>query len=184
MTQKLVHLISASFKGPIPGGMVSAPQPIAVEEGAKVLQNGGNAMDAAVTTAFVQGVVDRTNCGIGGFGMMNVHIAETGEETMLDFHGKAGSKVVPNMWENIIIQENPSGYGYKVEGGVNEKGYTSITTPGTVSGLYEGLSKYGTISWEEAIQPAIELARDGFEVSQATANTWTSAPEGQTSPWA
>jgi len=184
MTKKSTNLISGSFKGPIPGGMVSAPQPIAVEEGAKVLQNGGNAIDAAVTTAFVQGVVDRTNCGIGGFGMMNIHIAKTGEETMLDFHGKAGSKVVPNMWENIIIQENPSGYGYTVEGGVNEKGYTSITTPGTVSGLYEGLSRYGTISWEEAIQPALELARDGFEVSQATANTWTSAPEGKTSPWA
>ncbi|HIE28768.1 TPA: gamma-glutamyltransferase [Candidatus Poribacteria bacterium] len=184
MAKKSIDLISASFKGPIPGGMVSAPQSIAVEEGAKVLQNRGNAMDAAVTTAFVQGVVDRTNCGVGGFGMMNVYIAETGEETMLDFHGKAGSKVVPDMWEDIIIQENPSGYGYTVKGSVNEKGYTSITTPGAVSGLHEGLTRYGTISWAEAIQPALELARDGFEVSQATANTWTSAPEGQTSPWA
>ena len=183
MTKKSTNLISASFKGPIPGGMVSAPQAIAVEEGAKVLQNGGNAMDAAVTTAFVQGVVDRTNCGVGGFGMMNVYIAETGEEMMLDFHGKAGSKVVPDMWKDIIIQENPSGYGYTIEGGVNEKGYTSITTPGTISGLHGGLTRYGTISWAEAIQPALELARDGFEVSQATAKTWTSAPEGQTSPW-
>ena len=183
MTNKSIHLISASFKGPIPGGMVSAPQSIAVEEGAKVLQNGGNAVDAIVTTAFVQGVVDRTNCGVGGFGMMNVYVAETGEETMLDFHGKVGSKAVPNMWEDIIIQENPSGYGYTVEGGVNEKGYTSITTPGTVSGLHEGLTRYGTISWAEAIQPALELARDGFEVSQETAKTWTSAPEGKTSPW-
>ena len=183
MSKKSTPLISASFKGPIPGGMVSAPQPIAVEEGAKVLQNGGNAIDAAVTTAFVQGVVDRTNCGIGGFGMMNVHIAETKEEKMLDFHGKAGSKVIPDMWAEKIIQENPGGYGYTIEGSVNEKGYTSITTPGTVSGLYEGLSRYGTISWQEAIQPALELARDGFEVSQDVARGWTSAPEGQTSPW-
>ncbi|MFQ6040079.1 MAG: gamma-glutamyltransferase [Candidatus Poribacteria bacterium] len=183
MTKKSTHLISASFKGPIPGGMVSAPQPIAVEEGAKVLQDGGNAVDAAVTTAFVQGVVDRTNCGVGGFGMMNVYIAETGEETMLDFHGKAGSKVAPDMWEDIIIKENPSGYGYTVESGVNEKGYTSITTPGAVSGLYEGLTRYGTISFQEAIQPALKLADEGFEVSQETARTWTSASEGGASPW-
>lgn len=181
MNNKSKHLISASEKGAMPGGIVVAPQPLAVEEGAKVLQNGGNAMDAAVTTAFAQTIVDRTNCGVAGFGMMNIYIAETGEETIIDFHGTAGSKVVPDMWENIVIRENPSGYGYTLEGGVNERGHASITTPGTVAGLYEGLSKYGTISWKEAIQPAIKLASEGFEVSKGAADSWTSSPE--VSPW-
>jgi len=176
------HLMSASEKGTMPGGMVVAPQVLAVEEGAKVLQNGGNAMDAAVTTAFVQTVVDRSNCGVAGFGTMNVYNAKTGEERILDFHGTAGSRVTPDIWENIVVRENPSGYGYTLEGGVNERGYTSITTPGTVAGLYEGLSRYGTISWKEAIQPAIKLASDGFEMSKGLVDSWTSSPEA--SPWA
>ena len=176
------HLVSASEKGAIPGGVVVAPQPLAVEEGAKVLQNGGNAMDAAVTAAFVQTVVDREMCGVAGFGTMNVYLSETGEETIIDFHGTAGSKVVPDEWEDIIVRENPDGYGYTLEGGVNGQGYTSITTPGTVAGLYEGLSRYGMISWKEAIQPAIKLAGEGFEVSKGKADSWTSSPEA--SPWA
>ena len=175
------YLMSASEKGAIPGGIVVAPQILAVEEGAKVLQNGGNAMDAAVTTAFVQTVVDRSNCGVAGFGTMNIHDAKSGKDKIIDFHGTAGSKATPEMWENIVIRENPSGYGYTLEGGVNERGYKSITTPGTVSGLYEGLSRYGTISWEKAIQPALRLASEGFEMSRGSADSWSTSPES--SPW-
>ena len=175
------YLLGAAEKGPISGGMVVAPQQLAVEVGAQVLQNGGNAIDAAVTTAFAQGVVDRTNCGLAGFGVMHVYVAATGEQKIIDFHGKAGSKVTPGMWEDIISQENPSGYGYTLKGNANERGYTAITTPGTVAGLYEGLTRYGSIRWEDAIQPAIELASEGFAVTQATAKAWTSSPES--SPW-
>ena len=56
------YLLGAAERGSISGGMVVTPHPLAVEVGAKVLQNGGNAIDAAVTTAFAQGIVDRTNC--------------------------------------------------------------------------------------------------------------------------
>ncbi len=175
------YLLGAAEKGSISGGMVVAPQPLAVEAGAKVLQNGGNAVDAAVTTAFAQGIVDRTNCGIAGFGVMHIYMAATEEEQIIDFHGKVGSKVTPGMWENLIIRENPSGYGYTLKGNVNERGYTSITTPGTVAGLYAGLTRYGSINWKEAIEPAIELASEGFEVTQSKANSWTNSPEP--SPW-
>ena len=176
------YLMSASEKGAIPGGIVVAPQVLAVEEGAKVLQNGGNAMDAAITIAFVQTVVDRSNCGVAGFGTMNVYDAKSDEDKIIDFHGTAGSKATPDMWENIVIRENPSGYGYTLEGGVNERGYKSITTTGTVAGLYEGLSRYGTISWEEAIQSAIKYASEGFEMSKGSADSWSTSPES--SPWA
>ena len=73
-------------------GMIVCPQPQAAERGIQVLRHGGNAVDAAVATAFLQGVVDIQNCGIGGFGQMHVYMAESGEEMILDFHGKAGSK--------------------------------------------------------------------------------------------
>jgi gamma-glutamyltranspeptidase/glutathione hydrolase len=169
MTDKSNHLVSAAEKGPIPGGMVSAPQPLAVEVGAKVLQNGGNAMDAAVTTAFVQGIVDRTNCGIAGFGTMNIYIAATGEETIIDFHGKAGAKVKPDMWEDVIIRESPTGYGYALKDEVNARGYKAITTPGTVAGLYKALTEHGTMTWQKVIQPGIKVATEGFEVTGSTA---------------
>jgi gamma-glutamyltranspeptidase/glutathione hydrolase len=170
-----------SEKGPIPGGMVVAPQLLAVEEGAKVLQSGGNAIDAAVTAAFVQTVVDRTNCGVAGFGTMNVYSADKKEETIIDFHGTAGSRATPGMWENIVIQENPGGYGYSLKGQVNEKGHSAIATPGTLAGLYALLWKYGTISWREALQPALRFAGQGFEVNKAKGDSWINSPEQ--SPW-
>lgn len=63
---------------------IVAPQPIAVEEGAKVLMAGGNAFDAAVTAAFVQCIVDPHSCGIGGYTLANIHLAG---RLWLDRHG-------------------------------------------------------------------------------------------------
>ena len=163
-------------------GMITAPQPLAVDVGANVLADGGNAVDAAVTAAFVQMVTTPRSCGIGGFGMMNIHTA--GQEIMLDFHGKAGAKVEPAMWEDRIVRENPTGYGYALQDQVNERGYKSITTPGTVAGLYKAQTEYGTLPWREVLQPAIKVATEGFEVASSTAEAWKRTPVGsETSPW-
>ncbi len=165
-------------------GMITAPQPLAVDVGARVLADGGNAVDAAIAAAFVQMVVDPRNCGVGGFGMMNIHTAKTGQEVILDFHGKAGSKVKPDMWENEVVRENPSGYGYTLKNQVNERGYKSITTPGTVAGLYMASQEHGTMTWKEVIQPAIKVATEGIEVSNGIANARKNQPIGsETSPW-
>ncbi len=165
-------------------GMITAPQPLAVDAGAKVLADGGNAVDAAITAAFVQMVTTPRSCGIGGFGMMNIHTAATGQETMLDFHGKAGAKAKPTMWEDRIIRENPTGYGYTLQDQVNERGYKSVTTPGTVAGLYKAQTEHGAMPWRETLQPAIKVATEGFEVGAGTAETWQRAPIGsETSPW-
>ncbi len=162
--------------------MITAPQPLAVDAGATVLRAGGNAIDAAVTAAFVQMVVDPRACGVGGFGMMNIHTG--GREIMLDFHGKAGQKVKPGMWENIVERENSSGYGYTLEGDVNLRGYQAITTPGTVAGLFKAQSEHGTLPWKDVIQSGIQVAQDGYEVSKAVARTRQAKPFGsESSPW-
>ncbi|MBI3948170.1 MAG: gamma-glutamyltransferase [Armatimonadetes bacterium] len=165
-------------------GMITAPQPLAVDAGARVLAAGGNAVDAAVTAAFVQMVVTPGSCGLGGFGTMNVHEGTTGREVILDFHGKAGARATPDMWQDQIVEENTSGYGYTLLSQANQRGYQAITTPGTVAGLHKGIADYGTMPWRKALRPAIELARRGFEVSQSTAQAWQKPPVGrETSPW-
>ena len=125
-------------------GMIVCPQPQAAERGIAILRNGGNAVDAAVTTAFLQMIVTPMSCGVGGFGQMHIYMAESGEEKIIDFHAKAGSKVKPDMWEDLIIAESRDGFGFTLKGNVNTAGYTSIMVPGTVKGLYEGLTRYGT----------------------------------------
>jgi gamma-glutamyltranspeptidase/glutathione hydrolase len=145
-------------------GMVVAPQPHAVEGGVHVLQAGGNAVDAAVVAAFLQGVVSPLSCGIGGFGQMLLY--QGGETTVIDFHAKAGSKVTPDMWMDIVQAEHRDDLVYQLAGDMNEIGYQSIMVPGTVLGLYEALTRYGTLRWQDAIQPAIQLARDGWMVTQ------------------
>jgi gamma-glutamyltranspeptidase/glutathione hydrolase len=100
-------------------GMVVAPQPRAAEEGVLALRRGGNAVDAAVTVAFVQGLVDPLNCGIGGLGWMHVHMAETGEDVIVDFCARAGSRATPDMWSDHIIGPSPDGVGYILQGDVN-----------------------------------------------------------------
>ncbi len=145
-------------------GMVVAPQPLAVEEGVKVLRSGGNAFDAAVTAAFVQMVVDPQMCGVAGFGVANLRAAD-GRHEVIDFNGTAGSRVTPDMWKDIVIEQDWTGYGYHVQGAVNDVGYGSIMTPGTVAGMAETLRRFGTISWADALAPAIRIAEEGFPVT-------------------
>ena len=153
-------------------GMIVAPQPSAVEEGAKVLMRGGNAIDAAVTCAFVQTVVSPQMCGIGGYVLLNLHLAGANGATILDAPALAGARVSPTMWEERIIRPNPDGWGYFLKGKVNDLGYQSICTPGAVKALATILDRWGTISWAEAIEPAARLADAGFVVDDYLANRW------------
>lgn len=152
--------------------MIVCPQPVAAEAGLEVLRAGGNAVDAAVTAAFCQGVLDPQMCGIGGSGMMLVH-SPAGATEVIEFHARAGSRVRPDMWEGIFVKEAADRYNYVVEGGVNDAGYQSVAVPGTVAGLALALERHGTISWADAIQPAVTLAREGIEVSAALRASWT-----------
>jgi gamma-glutamyltranspeptidase len=78
-------------------GMIVAPQPEAVEAGAEALRRGANAVDAAITCALVQGVVDPMMTGIGGFGSLQLYLPGRGVHTFMDFHGRAPAAARPDM---------------------------------------------------------------------------------------
>lgn len=152
--------------------VIVCPQPQAAEIALEVMRRGGNAVDAAVTCAFVQGVIDPQMCGIGGCGAMLVHSPQGGD-ALIEFYATAGSGVREDQWEGLFLREAADRYGYVLEGSVNDVGYQSVAVPGTVAGLHEALTRFGSISWEEAIEPAIPIARDGFPVSGFMHGYWT-----------
>jgi len=151
--------------------MVVAPQAPAVEAGVEALRNGGNAFDAAVTAAFVQMAVDPQQCGVAGFGTATVRTA-AGEEQVIDFNGTAGSRATPEMWRDIFIEQDWTGYGYHLQGQLNVLGYQAIMTPGTVAGMAEVLRRHGTIPWADALRPAIETLGAGVVVMPQVWTWW------------
>lgn len=160
---------------------IVAPQPLAVEEGAKVLMRGGNAIDAAVTCAFVQGILDPQMCGMGGYALLSYYSAAEQKFIAIDGPALAGSKVQEEMWVDRVIGPNPDGWGYFLQGRVNVAGYTAICIPGWLKTIDAMLTRWGTISLAEAIAPAARIAEEGFTVLDRLATRWlrkSKYPEG------
>jgi gamma-glutamyltranspeptidase/glutathione hydrolase len=153
-------------------GIVCAPQPEAVEAGAMVLKSGGNAVDAAIACALVQTVVDPQMCGIAGFGSMHVYLKDSGEHLLIDFHGRAPLNVTQDMWEDLILGETEDGFGFILDGAVNDLGYGSITTPMSLKAYDAALKRYGTKSLAELLKPAIDYAENGFMVRPHVVQFW------------
>ncbi|MEC8935346.1 MAG: gamma-glutamyltransferase, partial [Planctomycetota bacterium] len=131
--------------------------------------------DALVTAAFVQGVVDPHRCGIGGFGCATLFFNEpagSGRSLSIDFHRRAGSLARPDVWADLFEDETPDGFGYLVEGKVNDVGYQAVTVPGMVAGVGEIHSRFGKLPWAELIERAIPYAENGFRVTPELANFW------------
>ncbi|MCP5157362.1 MAG: gamma-glutamyltransferase family protein [Ectothiorhodospiraceae bacterium] len=152
--------------------MVSAPQPEAVEAGLDVLRDGGNVVDAAVAAALVQTVVDPQMCGVAGFGSMHIYLAEPDRHVFIDFHGRAPRSTREDMWESLIVRECDDGFGFVLDGQVNEIGYTSMTTPLTIKALCEALELHGSRRLSDLIQPAIAYCEDGFTVRPRVHAFW------------
>lgn len=165
-------------------GMVSAAQPEAVEAGLEALKAGGNAVDAAVATALVQTVVDPQMCGIAGFGSLHVYDPGRGIHLCHDFHGRAPLAARPDMWQHLLIGEAEDGFGFLLEGRVNEIGYGAITSPMTLRGLAEASARYGRLKFEDLLAPAISYARDGFMVRPHVAAYWNQVPTEGRAPHA
>lgn len=159
-------------------GMIVAPQPEAAEAGAEVLKRGGNAVDAAIAAAFVQGVADPLMAGIGGFGSMQVFMPKRGVHQVLEFYARAPLAARPDMWLDKLRGQSRDGFAFLLEGGISEQGYLAVCTPGSVKGYAEALSRYGTFAWKDAMAPAIALAHRGVMVRPHMHWFWSQEQKG------
>ncbi|WP_199489599.1 gamma-glutamyltransferase [Pseudotabrizicola alkalilacus] len=145
-------------------GIVSAQNRHAAEAGAAILEQGGNAVDAAVVTTLVLSVVEPWLSGIGGGGFMLRADGVTGEVNALDFGVIAPLDLNPDDYP--IVGENDGDWFSwpEVQDNRNISGPHSICTPGTIAGLAEALERHGTLNWADALAPAIEWAERGLEL--------------------
>ena len=160
---------------------VVCPQPAVADIAAEILRQGGNAVDAVVAAMAAQGVVDPLMCGLGGYGVMTVHRAATGETVVLDFFARAPFAVEEGSSGDTLLREFSYDYGFIVEGGHNEIGHRSVATPGTVAGMAKALELYGSMPWSAVLEPAAALAENGFDVNEAQRIRGTHT-KGPTSP--
>ena len=152
--------------------MVVAAQPEAVEAGVRALRDGGNAVDAAIACGLVAGVVDPQMCGIAGFGNLQVRMPGTGVHQCIDFHGKSPLATRDDQWADIVVGETRDGFGFVLEGNVNDVGYQAIATPGSLKAYYEAQTTWGVLDWDRIVAPAIEWAEQGFVVRPHVAGWW------------
>lgn len=143
--------------------MVSSSQQQATMAGVTVLRAGGNAVDAAVATAFALSVVDPSQTGLGGGGAATVWMAGERRADHLSFYGRAGERA-----EWAAPDTGSRG---------PERAGRGAATPGMVSGLLIMHDKYGRLSRAQVIAPALSLARDGFSVSPLLSRTIASAAD-------
>ncbi|MBL8698843.1 MAG: gamma-glutamyltransferase family protein [Alphaproteobacteria bacterium] len=154
-------------------GIITAPQPEAVELGAEVLMRGGNAVDAAVACAFAQGVADNLMCGIAGFGFAHVFLPGKKIHTTYDFMSTAPAAVTAGMWEPLLEGETRDGFGFILKGRVNDIGYQSVAVPGNLKGYHSLHAAHGRLPWADVVAPAIRLAREGYTVTPYVRAYWT-----------
>ena len=147
------------------GGCVVAEHPLAAEVGAKVLAEGGNAVDAAVATAFAVGVVEPMMSGVGGGGALLLHLAKEGRNIGIEFLPRAPLAARADMFE-LDPQRKAAGiFSFSaVKNDANIYGHQSVGVPGAVAGLSMALEKYGTKSLASVLDPAIGLAEEGYVV--------------------
>jgi gamma-glutamyltranspeptidase/glutathione hydrolase len=143
-------------------GLVTAEHSRGAEVGATILARGGNAVDAAVATAFAMTVVEPFMSTIAGSGTMLIHLAKRGETIAIDFNGVAPRRADEGMYRLIGGISDALFPWPKVEGDANVFGPRSVAVPGSVAGLTLALERYGTMDAADVLAPAIEIARDGF----------------------
>jgi gamma-glutamyltranspeptidase/glutathione hydrolase len=144
-------------------GMVVAEHPRGAEVGAAILARGGNAVDAAVATAFAMTVVEPFMSTIAGSGTMLVHLARRGETMALNFNGVAPLAAHETVYKVIGGKSDGLFAWPRTENAANEHGHRAVAVPGSVAGLALALERYGTMTLRDVMAPAIALARDGFE---------------------
>jgi gamma-glutamyltranspeptidase/glutathione hydrolase len=146
-------------------GLIATSQPLASAAGLRVLQNGGNAVDAAVTAAMVLSVVEPTMNGVGGDLFAIVYSAKDRKLYGLNASGRAPAAASPDEFARRGLKTIPY------------RGELSVSVPGVIDGWAALLERFGTVSFDRALQPAIGYARDGFAVSEIIAFQWADEQE-------
>ncbi|MGL3212080.1 gamma-glutamyltransferase [Bradyrhizobium sp. BR 1433] len=145
-------------------GMVVAQEKLAAQVGAEILRQGGNAVDAAVATGFAMAVTYPRAGNIGGGGFMVIHLAGRNEDVAIDYRETAPQAATRDMFLNA---------DGKPDSDKSRNSALAIGVPGTVAGLALALEKYGSdkFTLAQILKPAIDLARDGFIVTDDTSDT-------------
>jgi gamma-glutamyltranspeptidase/glutathione hydrolase len=144
-------------------GAVAAGHPLTAAAGACVLEAGGNAVDACVAAAFVSWVCESPLTGPGGGGFMLVHDAPDGKTRLLDFFvAQPARRSAAPMVEVDVPFEGDTSQVFHV-------GAPSVAVPGTALGLETAHRRWGTIPWRDLMAPAVELARQGVELTRPQA---------------
>ena len=167
-TQPVTSPVTRSGRSTVyaPNGAVASGWLVATAAALKVLQDGGNAIDAAVTAAVMLNVTEPHMTGMGGDMFAILWVADEGRLVGLDASGKSGSKL--DLAALVASGEEQ----------VPESGARSVTVPGALSGWNALVEEYGTTSLAEALAPAIRTAVEGFPVSPIIAHDWAGAVDG------
>jgi len=138
---------------------VTSDHPLASAAGAEVLRKGGNAIDAAVAAALMSCVATPSRCGIGGYGgHMTIALKGGKKIVSIDYNTMAPGAARPDMY--------PLDDKEQVKGRRNFFGWLAVGVPGTLAGLQLALKRYGTRSFRDLVQPAIDVAENGFVVTE------------------
>jgi len=156
------HVTEKTEAVPGKNGMVVSVDKYASQAGIDILKQGGNAVDAAVGVGFALAVTYPSAGNIGGGGFMVIRLPDSGEVVALDFREIAPGKATPDMY----LDEKGK---YVSERSLS--GYLAVGVPGTVKGFELAMEKYGTLSWKDVLQPAVELAEKGFELTKERARS-------------
>jgi gamma-glutamyltranspeptidase/glutathione hydrolase len=135
---------------------VASRHHLATDIGMKVLEEGGNAIDAAVAIAFALSVVNPSAGNIGGGGFMLIHLKENEENIAIDYRERAPSKAFETMYQD---------QNGKVIKGLSLNSILASGVPGTISGMFYALENFGSRKMKDLINPSINLARNGFILS-------------------
>jgi gamma-glutamyltranspeptidase/glutathione hydrolase len=153
----LCGTLKAASPDPVRGtkGMVVSASDLASQVGLLILKRGGNAVDAAVATGFALAVTYPPAGNLGGGGFMVIHL-KNGKDIALDYREKAPIRASKNMYLDSLGNFDLA---------KSTEGFLSSAVPGSVAGLIYALEHYGTMKLEDVIQPAIDIATDGFPLS-------------------
>ena len=151
-------------------GIVSTVQPLAAQAGLRILQQGGNAIDAAVATAAALNVTYPANVGIGGDLFAIIYVAKEKKVYQLNASGIAPSGLTLERMNSLGYKAHAANFG--PGSGMPSGGILTVTVPGSLWGWQEVLTRFGTKTFKEVLQPAIDYAEQGFPVTEEIRSSW------------